>query len=104
MQFFQDAVDSLQVLRVDVVKLEPWVPLGRLWGDQTPHMYGLNWMVVVPNRWPWLAVLAGVVIALVVHCQASSAPTFWLGMPVWVLLFMALQAALTVVAAWMARR
>ena len=41
-------------------------------GDQNQHMDGLNWMVLVPNRWPWLAVLAAVVLALVVHGQAQS--------------------------------
>ena len=60
-------------------------------------------MIVMPNRWPWLVVLAGVVVALVVHGQSSSIRMFWLGMPVWVLMFILLQAALTLVAAWIAR-
>lgn len=72
-------------------------------GDQNQHMDGLNWMVLVPNRWPWLAVLAAVVLALVVHGQAQSALPFWFGLPVWVLVFIGLQAVLTFAAAWIAR-
>lgn len=59
-------------------------------------------MGVMPSRWPWLAVLAAVVLALVVHGQAESALPFWDGMPVWVLMFIVLQAALTLIAAWIA--
>ena len=61
-------------------------------------------MGVMPSRWPWLAVLAAVVLALVVHVQAESALLFWAGMPVWVLMFIVLQAGLTLAAAWIARR
>ena len=61
-------------------------------------------MGVMPSRWPWLAVLAAVVLALVVHGQADSALPFWVGLPVWVLMFIALQAGLTLAAAWIARR
>ena len=71
--------------------------------DQNQHLDRVSLMFVVPNRWPWLVVLAGVVVALVVHGQSSSPQTFWLGMPVWVLMFILLQAALTLVAAWIAR-
>jgi hypothetical protein len=46
--------------------------------------------------------LAAVVLALVVHGQAESALPFWAGMPVWVLMFIVLQAALTLIAAWIA--
>ena len=60
-------------------------------------------MGVMPSRWPWLVALAALVLALVVHSQAESALPFWAGMPVWVLMFIALQAALTLVAAWIAR-
>ncbi len=59
-------------------------------------------MVVMPSRLPWLALLAAVVLALVVHGQAESALPFWAGMPVWVLMFIVLQAALTLIAAWIA--
>ena len=59
-------------------------------------------MVVMPSRWPWLALLAAVVMALVVHGQAQSALPFWAGMPVWVLMFIGLQAVLTLIAAWIA--
>ena len=61
-------------------------------------------MGVMPSRWPWLAVLAAVVLALVVHGQAESALSFWAGMPVWVLVFIGLQVVLTFAAAWIARR
>ncbi len=60
-------------------------------------------MGVMPSRWPWLAVLAAVVSALVVHFQADSSLPFLAGMPVWVLMFIALQAGLTLAAAWIAR-
>ncbi len=60
-------------------------------------------MVVMPSRLPWLALLAAVVLALVVHGQATSALPFWAGMPAWVLMFIVLQAALTLIAAWIAR-
>ncbi|AKN61671.1 hypothetical protein WB44_11875 [Synechococcus sp. WH 8020] len=60
-------------------------------------------MVVMPSRLPWLALLAAVVLALVVHLQAASALPFWAGMPAWVLMFIVLQAALTLIAAWIAR-
>jgi uncharacterized protein (DUF983 family) len=61
-------------------------------------------MVVMRSRLPWLALLAALVLALVVHSQAESALPFWAGMPVWVLMFIALQAGLTLAAAWIARR
>ena len=60
-------------------------------------------MVVMRSRFPWLATLAALVLALVVHSQAESALPFWAGMPVWVLMFIALQAGLTLAAAWIAR-
>ena len=60
-------------------------------------------MVVMRSRFPWLAALAALVLALVVHSQAESALPFWAGMPVWVLMFIALQAGLTLAAAWFAR-
>ena len=60
-------------------------------------------MGVMPSRWPWLAVFTALVLALVVHGQAESALPFWAGMPVWVLMFIALQAGLTLAAAWIAR-
>ena len=60
-------------------------------------------MVVMRSRFPWLAALAALVLALVVHSQAESALPFWVGMPVWVLMFIALQAGLTLAAAWIAR-
>ena len=60
-------------------------------------------MGVMPSRWPWLVALAALVLALVVRSQAESALPFWAGMPVWVLMFIALQAGLTLAAAWIAR-
>jgi hypothetical protein len=60
-------------------------------------------MVVMRSRFPWLAALAALVLALIVHSQAESALPFWAGMPVWVLMFIALQAGLTLAAAWIAR-
>ena len=60
-------------------------------------------MVVMRSRFPCLAALAALVLALVVHSQAESALPFWAGMPVWVLMFIALQAGLTLAAAWIAR-
>jgi hypothetical protein len=60
-------------------------------------------MFVMRSRFPWLAALAALVLALVVHSQAESALPFWAGMPVWVLMFIALQAGLTLAAAWIAR-
>ena len=61
-------------------------------------------MVVMRSRFPWLVALAALVLALVVHSQAESALPFWAGMPVWVLMFIALQVGLTFAAAWIARR
>ena len=60
-------------------------------------------MIVMRSRFPWLVALAALVLALVVHSQAESALPFWAGMPVWVLMFIALQAGLTLAAAWIAR-
>ena len=60
-------------------------------------------MVVMRSRFPWLAAIAALVLALIVHSQAESALPFWAGMPVWVLMFIALQAGLTLAAAWIAR-
>ena len=60
-------------------------------------------MGVMPSRWPWFAVLAAVVLALVVHGQAKSDLPFWAGMPIWVLVFIGLQAVLTFAAALIAR-
>ena len=60
-------------------------------------------MVVMRSSFQWLAALAALVLALVVHSQAESALPFWAGMPVWVLMFIALQAGLTLAAAWIAR-
>ncbi len=61
-------------------------------------------MGVMPCRWPWLVALAALVLALVVHSQAELALPFWAGLPVWVLVFIGLQAVLTFAAAWIARR
>ncbi len=60
-------------------------------------------MNVMPRRWSWLVVLVAVGLALLVHACADSALTLWGGVPVWVLLFILLQVALTVLAGWMAR-
>ena len=60
-------------------------------------------MVVIQSHLPWFPLLAALVLALVVHSQAESALPFWAGMPVWVLMFIALQAGLTLAAAWIAR-
>ena len=70
--------------------------------DQNRNREGEPLMVVTPSRLPWLALLAAVVMALVVHGQAQSALPFWAGMPLWVLMFIVLQAALTLIAAWIA--
>ena len=70
--------------------------------DQNQRSEGVRLIVVMPSRLPWLALLAAVVMALVVHGQAQSALPFWAGMPVWVLMFIVLQAALTLIAAWIA--
>ena len=71
--------------------------------DQNQPSERVHLMVVMPSRLPWLALLAAVVLALVVHGQAKSGLPFWAGMPAWVLMFIILQAALTVAAAWIAR-
>ena len=60
-------------------------------------------MSVKPRRWSWLVVLVAVGLALLVHDQADPALMGWFGLPSWVLLFILLQVALTVLAAWMAR-
>ena len=57
----------------------------------------------MPRRWSWLVVLVAVGMALLVHVQADPALMGWAGLPPWVLLFILLQVALTVLAAWMAR-
>ena len=80
-----------------------WGSLAETVIDQNQRLEGVRLMVVMPSRWPWLAVLAAVVLALVVHGQAESTLPFWAGMPVWVLMFIVLQAALTFAAAWIAR-
>ncbi len=79
-----------------------WGSLAETVIDQNQRSEGVRLMVVMPSRLPWLALLAAVVLALVVHGQAESALPFWAGMPVWVLMFIVLQAALTLIAAWIA--
>ena len=61
-------------------------------------------MAVVPNRLPWLAVFGCVIAALIVYQRAENGRPFVAGLPIWVLVFIALQVGLTMVAAWMARR
>ena len=63
----------------------------------------MRWMNAIPRRWSWLIVLVAVGLALLVHLHADPALVVWSGMPAWVLLFILLQGALTVLAAWMAR-
>ena len=63
----------------------------------------MPWMNVMPRRWSWLVVLVAVGLALLVHVQADPVLMGWSGLPAWVLLFILLQGALTVLAAWMAR-
>lgn len=60
-------------------------------------------MNAIPRRWSWLIVLVAVGLALLVHLHADPALVVWSGLPAWVLLFILLQGALTVLAAWMAR-
>ena len=100
MQSFQDASGSVQALPVDGVGVGLWV---RAVIDQNRGREDVRLMVVMPSRLPWLAVLSAVVLALVVHGQAETALPFFFVFPVWVLMFIALQAALTFVAAWIAR-
>jgi uncharacterized protein YfaQ (DUF2300 family) len=44
-----------------------------------------------------------VIAALTVHQQSSAAGWLAAGLPLWVLLFLAVQVGLTIAAAWLAR-
>jgi len=57
--------------------------------------------VLIRSRW-W-AVVVCVIAALIVHQQSSAAGWLAVGLPLWVLLFLAVQVGLTIAAAWLAR-
>ena len=60
-------------------------------------------MVVMPRRWPWLALLVAFGWALRVHRHADSALTFWSDLPAWVFNFIVLPAVLIMIAPWIVR-
>jgi len=51
----------------------------------------------------WIAIGSICVVALLIHQLADAGEMLVIGLPPWVLLFILLQVALTVTAAWMAR-
>ena len=56
----------------------------------------------VRNR-RWIVVIGVCVAALVIHRWAALGASLWLGLPVWVLALIVLQALLTLTAALLAR-
>ena len=54
------------------------------------------------NRRGWIAIGCIGVVALLIQ-QLAEAGQLVIGLPLWILLFILLQVALTVTAAWMAR-
>ena len=55
------------------------------------------------SRRGWIAIGCIVVLALLIQQQADAGEMLVIGLPLWILLFILLQVALTVTAAWMAR-
>ena len=55
------------------------------------------------NTRGWIAIGCIGVVALLIQQLAEAGHQFVLGLPLWILLFILLQVALTVTAAWMAR-
>ena len=61
-------------------------------------------MTISPGRWNWLTVPGFLIAAVVLRQQADAGQQLVGGLPAWILIAIALQALLTVVAAAMARR
>ena len=55
------------------------------------------------NTRGWIAIGGIGVVGLLIQQLAEAGHQFVLGLPLWILLFILLQVALTVTAAWMAR-
>ena len=51
----------------------------------------------------WIAIGCIVILALLIQQHADAGEMLVIGLPLWILLFILLQVALTVTAAWMAR-
>ena len=57
----------------------------------------------VSNTRGWIAIGCICVLALLIQQVADAGQMLVVGLPLWILLFILLQVALTVTAAWMAR-
>ena len=55
------------------------------------------------NRRGWIAIGCIAVLALLIQQLADAGQMLIIGLPLWILLFILLQVALTATAAWMAR-
>jgi hypothetical protein len=58
---------------------------------------------VISRHLAWWTVPCGLITALVVHQQAAKGMAFFLGLPIWVMVFIGLQVGLTMAAVWIAR-
>ena len=71
--------------------------------DEDGAMAGMFMVRLSARNRRWIAVIGVCVGALVIHRWAELGVSLWLGLPVWVLALIVLQALLTLTAALLAR-
>ena len=76
---------------------------GGLATDQDGAMAGMFVVRLSARNKRWIAVIGVCVAALGIHRWAALGASLWLGLPVWVLALIVLQALLTLTAALLAR-
>ena len=76
---------------------------GGLATDEDGAMAGMFMVRLSARNRRWIAVIGVCVGALVIHRWAALGASLWLGLPVWVLALMVLQALLALTVALLAR-
>ena len=76
---------------------------GGLATDEDGAMAGMFVVRLSARHKRWIAVIGVCVAALGIHRWAALGASLWLGLPVWVLALIVLQALLTLTAALLAR-
>ena len=76
---------------------------GGLATDEDGAMAGMLMVRLSARNRRWIAVTGVCVAALVIHRWSALGASLWLGLPVWVLALIVLQALLTLTAALLAR-
>ncbi|MFL2513346.1 MAG: hypothetical protein ACJ0GY_09890 [Synechococcus sp.] len=76
---------------------------GGLATDEDGAMAGMFMVRLSARNKRWIAVIGVCVAALGIHRWAALGASLWLGLPVWVLALIVLQALLTLTAALLAR-